>query len=427
MYHRKINPLLLLFSVIGGTAGFLTGEAVLAWGEGSVPNVLLIGMYFGQLALWVGLLCLLAEFISPELNGKGWRLRYARDGWKLLIPATFVLLCIAGIGLQFIYGLYFGKHQPPQDILMAIDISESMTKTDPSRESFKAAKQLVHRLEPDKRTAIITFNNEASILQPLTSVNEQSMKDGVIAKLDSFGPPTGGTDIGAALQKSMEQVDAAKGDQRKSMVILISDGYSNVDLEQALAPYKSNQIAINTVGMNEADEQGNDLLKQIATKTGGTFHKAGDVQKLTSVIAKIYKSNQSWHLVGDRTGASVNSLYYTILRIVCILLIGTLMGLSLGTVFDNRFLAKSFSIGGAVAGLLAGIILEFGLKSSTLSPFACRAFADVVLAIVLSLATAVIAYKRGSSTDPDSGLYSRNRKSGAQGFGRQQGTHRDFQ
>ena len=38
------------------------------------------------------------------------------------------------------------------------------------------------------------------------------------------------------------------------------------------------------------------------------------------------------------------------------------MGLALGIVFDNRHLALSFSIGGAVSGVLAGVVLEYGLS-----------------------------------------------------------------
>ncbi|TMV45810.1 VWA domain-containing protein [Paenibacillus mesophilus] len=427
MYQRKVNLLLIVFSVIGGVIGFAAGEALLYSWEGRIPNWLLMGAYFGQLALFVGLMCLIAEQISPELNGKGWRLRYAKDGWKLLVPATLLLLLIAGGVLQFVYGLYFGKHQPPHNILVSIDVSESMAETDPGRESFRAAKQLVQNMEPDKRVAVMTFNDQANLLQPLTPVDNQAAKDAVTAKLDSFGRPTGGTNIGAALAKAMEQIEAAQAEARGSMVILISDGYSEVDLNSSLMPYTSKDIAVNTVGVNAQDRQGNELLKRIASRTGGTYHSVEDVQNLSAVFEKIYKANQGWHLVGERTGSAVNSLYYAVLRIVCMTLIGLLMGLSLGIVFDNRYLARSFSIGGAIAGLAAGFILEEGLKGGFLPGGTVRGAADIVLAVVLSLSTLIFAYKESRTDDAGQGLYKRSRNGSGRTFGQNGPTNRKFQ
>ncbi|QTH43564.1 VWA domain-containing protein [Cohnella sp. LGH] len=426
MYQRKISLLLVLFSLFGGIVGAVVGEALLSWGTGKIPNVLLMGMYFGQLALWIALFCLIAELISPELNGQGWRLRYTGDSWKLLIPASLVLLLLAGMGLQFIYGLYFGKNQPPKDIMLAVDTSGSMIETDPNRESIAALNQLVQKMESDKRTAIITFSDRAQVLQPLVALDSQAAKEDVIAKLNGIGVPDGGTDIGAALSTSMTQIEAAKNEEnRKSMVILISDGYSLVDLDAALAPYKANKISINTVGMNIAERDGNDLLRQIAGKTGGTFHLVDEVSDLSMVISEIYRSTQSWHLVGERTGASVDNLYYEILRIILFVLIGAFLGLALGIIFDNRYLAKSFTIGGSIAGLIAGAILEFGFKDFSLSPLTYRAAADIVLAVVLALSTVMIAYKQNSS-EVNGGLYSRNRQYGAQNLERPQGTRRNF-
>lgn len=426
MYERKVNTLLILFSAIGGIIGFVAGEVLLMLAEGSVPNVLLMGIYFGQLALWVTLFCYVAELISPKLNGKGWRLRNAGEGWKLLIPASLVLLFAAAIVLQFIYGLYFGKHKPPQDIVMAVDISGSMIDTDPDNESLNAVEALVQSLETDKRVAIVTFNDQAHVLQPLTPVSDQAMKNQVIGKLDSIGTPNGGTDIGAVLGSTIELIKSAAEEDRKGVVILISDGHSQVDLNQSLAPYKEERIAINTIGMGVENEQGNRLLKQVAGRTGGMFHKVDEVRDLSHIVGEIYRSSQTWHLAGERMGALADSIYYAAVRIASILIIGALMGLSLGIVFNNRYLARSFLIGGSIAGLISGLILEFGLQGYVLPTLAYRAAADIVLALVLSLSTAIIAYKQTPDAEVDSSFSSRSRHYGTRTLETRQGGHRQF-
>ncbi|GAA3402212.1 vWA domain-containing protein [Paenibacillus hodogayensis] len=412
MYQRKANGLLIVFSALGGLAGFATGEALLAAWEGRVPNALLIAAYCGQLAFFVGLMCLLAELISPALNGKGWRLRYAADGWKLLVPATLLLLFAAGAVLQLLYGLNIGRHQPPQNIIVAIDVSESMAETDPNRESFRAAKQLVSSLESGKRVALLTFNNTASLLQPLAPVADEAAKSAVADKLDRFGPPSGGTNIEEALAESMRQIETAGERARASMVILISDGFSEVDMDRSLSPYRALGIAVHTVGVNAADQGGNELLQRIAQTTDGTYYSVDDVQKLTGVFAKIYKANRSWHLVGERPGTAADSGYYGTLRVLSFIAVGLLMGLSLGIVFDNRYLARSFSAGGALAGLAAGLLLELGLRAGDIGPSTVRAAADLTLALVLSASTLLVAYKERGLDDAGVGPYRRGRKQG---------------
>lgn len=99
--QRKINLLLLLFSLIGGFIGYAIGELMLAQWTGDMPRSVLMGLYFGVLAFFIGLGCFVAELVNPHLNGSSWRQRYTGLSWKLFVPATLVLLFVAGWGLQF--------------------------------------------------------------------------------------------------------------------------------------------------------------------------------------------------------------------------------------------------------------------------------------------------------------------------------------
>ncbi|MNE12105.1 hypothetical protein D3C80_1048860 [compost metagenome] len=79
-----------------------------------------------------------------------------------------------------------------------------------------------------------------------------------------------------------------------------------------------------------------------------------------------------------------------ILRIIFVLGLGALLGLSLGMMFDNRHLAKSFTIGGSVSGLLAGLMLELGLSGWSVGDAMIRLLACLVLAAVMTMFTLVI-------------------------------------
>lgn len=419
MFRRKVNGMLFLFSLIGGAAGFAVGEWLLARQEGQWSAIVLMACYFGILGLFTGLACLLAEVISPQLNGRGWRLRYASSGWKLLLPAAFIMLLAAGALFQTIYGMGFGGRKPAQDIVLVIDKSGSMNETDPGRESIRAAQDLITKMDQGKRVAVVLFNEQPELLQPLVPLTTEADRAQVKARLDSYHPD-GQTNIAAALDLALTQLDNA----RKGMVILISDGYSDVQIQRTAEPYRSHGVAIHTVGMNGTSSDAVGLLKQLADETQGSYHKITHAEDVSGVFTRIYELSRGWHLVGERTGTDEGSIYYLTLRVLFIALLGSLMGLSLGIIFDNRHLAKSFTIGGALAGMLAGGLLEFWMQLGVL-PSLGRLLADLLLAAVLALSTLLIPVKEPGTGVGSSSLYRRG-KGPADGSGRAQGGSGSF-
>ncbi|WP_438434669.1 vWA domain-containing protein [Gorillibacterium sp. sgz500922] len=401
MARRKFSMLLFLFSLIGGAVGFVAGELLLARFGAEWPNVWLMALYFGVFALATVFFCLLAETVSPELAGQGWRMRYSATGWKLLVPAAFVLLFAAGALFQLLYGFGLGKHQPAQDIVLVIDKSESMLKTDPNRESVTAAQKLIRRMDSRKQAAVILFNERPELLQPLAPMRTDEDREAAAGRLEGY-TPAGQTDIAGALAMAIDQLDA-RTNPRKSMVILISDGYSDVDLAQATAPFASQGIPIETVGMNHTNEEAVNLLRALAERTGGGYYGIENAGELSGVFTKIYDLNRGWHLMGERSDEGADSAYYRFLRVLLLMGIGALMGVALGIVFDNRHLAKSFGIGGAIAGLLAGVVLEFWMGLG-FAPGLGRFFGDLLLAAVLALSPLLIPVKPPGTLGPAASL-----------------------
>lgn len=174
--QRKFNPLLLLFSLLGGGIGFILGEIVLHQLLDTWPRIIVIGLYFGIVALAIGLACLLAELITPKLNGVSWKQRYSDVSWKWLVPATLVLLFGTGTLLEWGHQFNPSGSRQVQDIVLVIDNSGSMMVTDPDRQRLQAAKNLVEQMDRRNRVGVILFNVDATILQPLTEVGTDAQK-----------------------------------------------------------------------------------------------------------------------------------------------------------------------------------------------------------------------------------------------------------
>ncbi|WHY76946.1 VWA domain-containing protein [Neobacillus sp. WH10] len=403
---RKFSFLFFVFSIIAGFIGAVIGEWLIESYYGVWPNILLIGAYFAQLAFIAGLFCLISELIRPIINGRSWRLEYSGLSWKVLLPSTLVMLFAAGLIFQYIYSLNFSTVKPPDDIVMVMDISDSMNKTDPKRESLKAAEKLINNMKPSHRASVITFNDNASVTKSMFNISDKN--ETLDAHEQIKGLEYGGkTDIAGALDTALKEIEDNHNPGRKPMVILFSDGYSEIDLTKVVRPYQDKGIIVNTIGMSKIDRSGAQLLKSIASRTGGSFHDVKKANDLTNVFEKIYLENQDRLLMTERHGLFKNSLYLAILRVVLFTIIGGLFGLGLGILFDNRYLAKSYTLTGLISGLLAGIVLEAGLQNfSIMSGFSYRVIADILLTALTGLGTMIIPIREkfsGMTRRPASG------------------------
>lgn len=425
--QRKVNWLMVLFSLIGGTVGWAAGEWLLCRLVGHWPDVVVSGLYFGIIALFIGLACLTAEMISPRLNGQSWRQRYAGTSWLVLVPATLVLLFIAGLTLEAAYQIEAGGVKSVENIVLVIDNSGSMEQTDPNQDRYKAAKRMIEEMDRDKRVAVFVFNDSVTLLQPFVQVKDQAVKDELFDKMDGLQPTQGRTDIGLSLSEAMKHIKDNPADSGGTMAVLLSDGFSEVNTNEVLADYKAKHIAVHTIGLSLVDAEGSGLLRQIADETGGQYYDVSKADDLSFVFEQIYSSIGDRTLVTERSGPLRDSGYYKALHVIALVLIGTTLGLSLGLVFDNRYLAKSFAIGGAVAGLLAGLLLEAGLSGRPLADGAVRLGADLVLAGVIALFTLAVPVqesqrqqesrrRRGAAGNEGSSLSGRQPDQNSRGF-----------
>lgn len=406
--QRKLNGLMVLFSLIGGALGFILGEYLLHRWYGEWPTVVIVGLYIGILALCIGLFCLIAEMISPRLSGSSWRQQYTGLSWKLLVPATLVLLLLIGSALEFVYELNLGGTKQVKDIVLVIDNSGSMSQTDPNDDRYEAAKSLIQTMDKDKRVALVTFSDNAQVVQPFASTDSQQAKDALTEKINTMEKTDGGTNIEGALSEVLTLIQNQGSMKRGTMVILLSDGFSNVDTNAALSGYNELGIKVNTIGLSLVDPSGAGLLQTIADYTGGQYYDVAHADELSLVFESIYSKIGDRSLLTERSDETSNSPYYMIVRIVSFMIIGAALGVALGIVFDNRYLARSFAIGGVVAGLLAGLLLEFGLTGYSWPDAFIRLAADLVLAVVLTMFTLVVPIKENGG-----GLYRQKRQAGS--------------
>jgi len=198
------------------------------------------------------------------------------------------------------------------DIVMAIDVSGSMLAKDlkPNRmESLKIVAQNFVEQRPNDRIGIVVYASEAYTKTPVTSDKAVVLQALQSIKYDNVLKD--GTGIGMGLSTAINRLKDSKA--KSKVVILMTDGVNNagfIEPETASDIAKEYGIKVYTIGVGtngnaefpyaiapngtflfkmmkvEIDEQ---LMKNIAAKTGGKYFRATSNSKLESIYGAINK------------------------------------------------------------------------------------------------------------------------------------------
>jgi len=201
------------------------------------------------------------------------------------------------------------------DIILCIDVSGSMLSKDFLPNRLEAAKEVAKQFileRPIDRIGLVIFSGEAYTLSPITTDKNTLLEQ--INGLKS-GMLQDGTLIGEGLATSVDRL--SKSTAKSKIVILLTDGKEEapetriIDPLTALEIAKSKGVKVYTVGMsayntvsfeenikgkktmvttNALDE---DLLKRIATETGGQYFRARDKAGLQIIYSEIDRMEKS--------------------------------------------------------------------------------------------------------------------------------------
>lgn len=196
------------------------------------------------------------------------------------------------------------------DIVMAIDVSASMLAKDLKPSRLEALKKVATRFvnrRPNDRIGIVVYAGESFTQTPITS--DKGIVKRTISEI-KWGQIDGGTAIGMGLGSGVNRLKNSKA--KSKVIILLTDGVNNtgnIDPKTATELSKELNIKVYTIGIGtngmaefpyaknprtgellfrrqqvEIDE---DLLKFIASETGGRYFRATNNSKLQEIYDEI--------------------------------------------------------------------------------------------------------------------------------------------
>ncbi len=257
---------------------------------------------------------------NPELKFPGAELLAASSSnWLARFRPVLSLLRLATIGLLIVA---IARPRTTEensrtraaegiDIVMAVDVSSSMLAQDLSPNRLEATKKVASEFvknRPNDRVGLVVYAGESFTQTPLTSDHKiilnglKDLKNGLI---------TDGTAIGMGLATAVNRLKESKA--KSKVIILLTDGENNSgQIDPLTATQLAQEFNIRTytigvgsrgtalvpIGTNVLGQMqfapaqvtiDEDLLKQIATETGGQYFRATDNESLGEIYKEIDK------------------------------------------------------------------------------------------------------------------------------------------
>lgn len=243
----------------------------------------------------------LVKKMMPELSLKRSYLKF----WIILIAISFGIIIIA----RPQFGTKVEKlDKKGIELVIAIDVSNSMLADDIKPSRLTKAKQILTRIideRKDDKVAIVVFAGEAFIQLPLTPDNQSAKL--FLESIDPSLVPVQGTAIGSAIDISMScfsnDTDIDKA------IVLITDGESHEgDAEQAAARAAEKGVHVNVVGIGTLEG----TVIPIAEGSNGVKRDAQGqpvVSKLNEEMCRqIAKAGKGLYAHADNSNSALKSL-----------------------------------------------------------------------------------------------------------------------
>jgi Ca-activated chloride channel family protein len=219
--------------------------------------------------------------------------------WQLLLNVAVWALLVVAAARPVLVEKPIERQQPVRDLMLAIDISQSMETTDYTDANgqkinrLAAVKEVVHGFidrRKEDRLGLIVFGSGAYPQAPLTL-------DHASLSLDDTGIGMAGpnTAIGDAIGLALKMLDQAR--EQEKVLILLTDGNdtsSAITPDHAASMAAAKGVVIHTIGIGDPTAEGEAKvnlqgLQQIATATGGRFFRAEDRNALDQVYTTLDK------------------------------------------------------------------------------------------------------------------------------------------
>ena len=195
-----------------------------------------------------------------------------------------------------------GSNSLPLDVVLVMDSSGSMKRTDPQDLRKPAAKLFISLLDDKDRASVVSFSDKGYPVAFFTPVKGKQNEEKLFAAVDRISNKGVYTNLLGAVEGAMRVINRNPLPNRKQIIVLMTDGKmdlgndtnNNANSEKLfneLVPQlKKQNIELHTIAFT--DESDKAYLEKIALGTGGKFNLAQNNKQLHDVYTAIFEQNK---------------------------------------------------------------------------------------------------------------------------------------
>lgn len=374
-------------NVIGSLRNLISDS--LAWYVGAIMALFLV---------IIGIVTLVVSSASGTYRADVFTGRQGKGRLALYVPAGMALIFLIMAGWETLYELDLQMMSGnASTYIFCIDNSSSMGDTymggsDPEGKRFEVVGTLMEDMDDDKTFAVYSFANITTLDVPLQTVGE-----GIP---DSVSPDNGG---GTYMRDALETIlyDREIGvwtSEGRTALILITDGmpldFASIDEVQDLLDRCCDyDITLGIVGFPGAD---NDLMRSMASYTGGYFINIQEVDQITEAVEKVATHGaRTRDLLSERRVRRLDWLY-AVIRVVALTCAGALLAFGAAVCYGNSLAFNGIIWYNVVKSFVAALLVEIGRRSESLG--------GMLTWIALMILGTIICIRREDGEAQQSGL-----------------------
>ncbi len=186
------------------------------------------------------------------------------------------------------------------DVVLVMDSSGSMKKTDPQSLRIPAAKLFISLLDKEDRAGIISFSDTGYPVIGLTPVDSEDSRDKLFRAAELISSKGLHTNLHDAFASAMEVLSESSGAGRTKIIVIMSDGMMDVgdpDRDGSLLDKIKTELSdlleergIKVYAIAFTEQSDRDLMEKISKRTGGFYNLALSDKDFHLIFTAIFES-----------------------------------------------------------------------------------------------------------------------------------------